>query len=740
MLKLESRERELDRLLQLKEQFFSTVWESDVLDLHSSVLRFLLSLTGDLASSKAAVVMEIDPIPEQDPSISSESDLPLSEWSEESDVQSSVISEEPEDSPGVITKSIPWNHYFLSKVDPLPNTGPVLGDLDQTGSLLSSLAEVQFSESDSMKVCSLLLKSEYELVMNCMRVLQGESGTVFTWDSTDRTFIIDDHLQNHHYSAVAMRSVLSWFGRAGSLTRDLLDWSNHLLEASGRQELASVCNYRKPVIENMNLSPTLSACAQAIHDQLESILSPFIQIEEELKSTQNHSNFTLIWLKNKSGNLVKNIEVLHRLQNQLKSFQKVPNKLQSVLSCEILDAVYDWCLDQHLMGSTSCSGLFMIWMIFAETLRPFLSQLTAWLYLGDTPSISKGFLVSMEEPLRDENLNFWTDAFPIRPQSCPKFLNEVLGVLHDGGKALQMLRNQEYKNPFGEFGLMETSTKNGRLEELINDQWTKDLLHQKFTEFLSTQFSPIKQNQVKCPMDCPFDEEVSFFTQMANVGKLTTPKNTKTTFVQPETGQDIKDKFQIDEKSLQLDSKREDVGLEEDSSLPASYTRVLESMEAMKRELHLAMDISQSKDSVLCHVLPDPVDRKPYSKLHNMIFASSKLKAKVMESESEDIFDCLAPPPVIIKEGLLDLIQDRSLQIMKSFISCLLADLGLMDEISVLKNVFLMGSPAINEWTRRLSEKLNEGHLISNLGEYQLILDMQVMIKSCFLKDINYPF
>eukprot|EP00210_Caulerpa_lentillifera_P006351 g6067.t1 len=532
-----------------------------------------------------------------------------------------------------------------------------------------------------------------------------------------------------------MRRVLFCFGRTGSQTRDLLDWSSHIIDASSRQELAAVCSYRTIIIPSQyqNLCPTLSACAHAVHEQIECLLGPIVDAEQQLKAARSDSENTLIWLQRVSGLLMKKIELLHRLQNRLQSFQKESSRMSSVLSCKVLDEVYSWLVEEHLTGSIPSSGLYMIWKIFSETLRPLLSQLTAWLYLGDISSVSKGFLLSVEEPKRDENLNLWTESYPLRPNSCPEFLTEVLSVLHDGGKALQMLRNQEYKNPFGEFGLVENSTKNGRIETLINGKWTKDLLHQKFTEFLSNQFSPLVNNETKPVLESLNEDDISFFKQMAESSRPWV-KNTPTLNLM-DSEEDflaINKRHEIDDISLQSANVDEAEEIDEDSSLPEDYRQILSAMESMKRELNLAMNISSSSHSVLSKVLPKPVSRESYCQLHDKIFSSSsKLKAKEMNSSLYWSFDCLLPPPVVIKQGLLDLIQSRSLEIMKSFISCLLTDLGLMKEIIVLKNVFLIGSPAVNEWTRHFTEKLIDGNLISDLGEYQVILDMQECFALC---------
>lgn len=49
----------------------------------------------------------------------------------------------------------------------------------------------------------------------------------------------------------------------------------------------------------------------------------------------------------------------------------------------------------------------------------------------------------------------------------------------------------------------------------------------------------------------------------------------------------------------------------------------------------------------------------------------------------------------------------------------------------MLKNVFLLASPAMSEWIRRFSEHLVKGKGIEDLAEFQILLEMQECFQTC---------
>ena len=56
-----------------------------------------------------------------------------------------------------------------------------------------------------------------------------------------------------------------------------------------------------------------------------------------------------------------------------------------------------------------------------------------------------------------------------------------------------------------------------------------------------------------------------------------------------------------------------------------------------------------------------------------------------------------------------------------------------MSEIQILKNVFLLGSPAMAEWVRRFTEQMIQSDGLKDLLEFHVLMDMQECFRSCHI-------
>lgn len=92
---------------------------------------------------------------------------------------------------------------------------------------------------------------------------------------------------------------------------------------------------------------------------------------------------------------------------------------------------------------------------------------------------------------------------------------------------------------------------------------------------------------------------------------------------------------------------------------------------------------------------------------------------------------CLDLPPLelILEHCLLGILRQRVEDIGQCLLSCLLSDWGLLAELSALKNLFLMASPAAQAWAdRTLSSMLFNGRLLEEHHEYELEVALQEVI------------
>ena len=518
-MRIESRERDTARLLKLKERFLSLSLPSDVTDVHYVMLRFLTCLTGNLsrASQRTEEAMEIESSDgaanKDDVSLSNSlsdsaeaSASELSCWSEE-DVgeESSHTAMSSEDMPQEAAL-LNWEAYFVPFCD--AETSVVRTEQPSDGSLLECLTKIQLPEVP-LSACLLFLRSEWDLVLSCLRVLQGRDSVAFQWDRCTRAFAIDVHLQTLHFSAATMRHALEWFGRYGCDTRCLLEWTASIVDVSSRQELSGSYG-RRPLSSQPVVCPTLSATAHAIQAELNRLLRPLIQTEHLVECDPSR-RVTLVRLKCLTSATARQIRVLHSVVRELQRVLE-SDMSSNAMTSAVLDCLYDMATKNEANSSPLFqAGDEMIWKIFTEALSPLLSHLTAWLYMGDVSSLADDFFISSMPARQTEEADFWLDAYVLKDDgSCPKFLSPIVSAIHDGGKALQFMRNQEQGCAFDKFGTQEV-VGTGKLQALVSDQWTNDHLCQQFMKYLASNSEDAVSEETS--------ESTSLAQKMAIAGK-----------------------------------------------------------------------------------------------------------------------------------------------------------------------------------------------------------------------------
>lgn len=611
LFRMESRARDHARLNHLKARFFQIPLESNVREIHYSVLQFLLCLIGDLKNQPNAhseSEMDTDTTPEQQElietsdseSVYSFGESSLSDWTEESSQPSiEAVHEENENEMADIPD---WAAYFRPTVQSksVSSTEVHLG-----GSLLDCLSKTMLSETP-LGACALTIQSEADLVVGCLRVLQGRASNVFVWNRQERHFRIHRDIQTSHFSAIAMRSLMMQFARFGSFSRILMDWVTELVDVQGNQDF--VGRFVRSCPRRSTICPTLSATAQAIYKCFNDALKPIVDVESQLD--RYDTTLTLIHVKALVLPIMRKLDILYRLHEKVFSLSNREG-LQSALTCEILDFLYNALVESDSIGSSFYqNGSEMIWMIFTESLAPILSQLTSWLYLGDISSLSEDFFISSNPAKDSEDTDVWLDAFPIDMTVCPSFLKNVATILHDGGKALQLIRSQEYGNAFKDFG--KSSPQMGRLETLINNEWMQNRLNELFSKRLQTVFEseefllPTRHSIQNPTRSVEGLSNISDKMALAgafdgeNVVTLMKEKELPWTFISEDVFPSKQFPGKVNpkketEKSIQTPTCIQDVEMEDRFALPESYVRVLEAMERMESMIQTQRHPKQTK-------------------------------------------------------------------------------------------------------------------------------------------------
>lgn len=229
------------------------------------------------------------------------------------------------------------------------------------------------------------------------------------------------------------------------------------------------------------------------------LLKQIVDMQKQMKNkNQIPSEInTLICLKLSVTIITRKIHLIWSCQQNIVSFlgNKNLNTNEGELCAGILNIIYELIQYGDICNSPSIfSEQKILWEIFIITLYPLCSEISNWLFWGDSLEFQKEFFITTNQRSDFESIDYWMDAYPINPKACPKFLAMVIEKIHDGGKALQFLKNREsIRNYNGSI-----YTKEDGFFCLIKDQWHKghlvDLLKNCIKKSLKDDMKNITNN------------------------------------------------------------------------------------------------------------------------------------------------------------------------------------------------------------------------------------------------------
>lgn len=510
-LLLESQITKRNTLMTLKSMLLDVEWVSHTGDIHYAVLRLLAHLAQRPAASSIRDIHMLDSKPPLD--LVKDEEVDLSDWGDEADLcgsqsdlsqwsteeleaegshPESNIKIKPEEeehdtlmvhnqnqdvslSDTQITSLALLSHQ--TGVGMPPGKFDVSKDLEEApehyGSLLHSLSGVLYSDG---RPFGSFVTTEAALVRECLHVLQGIPGPVFIW-TKEQEFSVLDTLHAPQFSPSSLRSLLSHFADLGTKVRTLGSWA---------QEVVWEANESAPGLQCVQMYgcvfPTLVAFADALQNITNKVIRPVIKLEQDLQSN-THTQSSLIYLKvliRGVGTKVNLLDLCRRKVNESLSEKKVTPRE----GCKkVLDTLYN-LLDEadDTGGSSGYSEQLCTWQLFCASLQPLLSNLSRWLFLGESSEISDEFFISRNHDPGIELTEFWQRGFHTDTPSVPSFLFDVHISIQEGGKALHVLGSKEYQD-YLETKLQDDCHED-RLANLVNPNWTSDLLHNNFLRFL----------------------------------------------------------------------------------------------------------------------------------------------------------------------------------------------------------------------------------------------------------------
>lgn len=510
-LLLDSQITKRNTLMALKSKLLSIEWVSHTGDIHHAVLRLLVNLARRPTSSS---IPEAHMLDNEAPLGRVENEeLDLSDWGDEADLcgsqsdlsQWSTEEQKGQEShlePKLEIKSEGEDHETAGGHDqtgyvPVPEGQTMalalgshqrglgmppgrfgaLEDLEEApehvGSLLHSLSRVIYSDGRPFGSC---VTTEAALVRECLHVLQGIPGPVFIWTEGQR-FSVLDSLHVPQFSPAALRNLLSRFADLGTKVRALGNWAQGVVWES---------NETAPGLQCMQMYgcvfPTLVAFADALQNITNKVICPVVKLEQGLESNPQTQS-SLIYLKvliRGVGTKVSLLDLCRKKIHESLSEKKVTPRE----GCKkVLDTLYT-LLDEteDTGGSSGYSEQLCIWQLFCASLQPLLSNLSSWLFLGESSEVSDEFFISRNHDPSIELTEFWQRGYHTDTPSVPSFLFDVHIAIQEGGKALHVLGSKEY-NDYLETKLHDDCHED-RLANLVDPNWTSDLLHNNFLRFL----------------------------------------------------------------------------------------------------------------------------------------------------------------------------------------------------------------------------------------------------------------
>ncbi|XP_076945276.1 uncharacterized protein LOC143616286 [Bidens hawaiensis] len=290
--------------------------------------------------------------------------------------------------------------------------------------------------------------NEIDLVRDVLQILQGFSSCLFNWDRTARYYRAKDGLYVTHLSQTSLRMVLDKFLYSATCLK--------LVEITLAKTEA-----RLP-------PPTLRAFACSVSAWLEKLRD--LASKEEVK--MNHSNTpTILGLASSLTSLCSGAEYLFQIVHNAipKEYIEGDTRLSSAeVAVHVLNRLYEKLNDACLVQGGEEDSYRMLLYIFVGCLLPYIEVLDSWTFEGILDDPFEEMFFYANKTIAIDEAEFWEKSYLLRSKKpgmahgtkkkiplssktkgqnerdlmiCPLFLKDIAKEILSAGKSLQLIQH-----------------------------------------------------------------------------------------------------------------------------------------------------------------------------------------------------------------------------------------------------------------------------------------------------------
>ncbi|KAJ1387927.1 Gamma-tubulin complex component protein [Sesbania bispinosa] len=262
-----------------------------------------------------------------------------------------------------------------------------------------------------------LRTNELELVRGVLRILQGFSGSLFSWDHSGSSFRAKSGVYVTHLSLKSLHSLLNQFIHAATCLQ--------LVEITLNKVENAVA---KP-------PPTLKAFASSASAWLKRLRN--IALKEEMSTTNADglTTPTLLGLANSLSSLCSGAEFLLRIVHEAIPavyFEFGASVPAAELAVHVLDYLHKKLDEVCLVQGGEEEAYQMVLYMYLGSLLPYIEGLDSWLFEGilDDPSDEMFFFANKEVSV--DEAEFWEKSYLLRILQHSKFDSEYSSTNYVG--------------------------------------------------------------------------------------------------------------------------------------------------------------------------------------------------------------------------------------------------------------------------------------------------------------------
>ncbi|PWA74447.1 spc97 / Spc98 family of spindle pole body (SBP) component [Artemisia annua] len=271
--------------------------------------------------------------------------------------------------------------------------------------------------------------NEFQLVRGVLQILQGFSSCLFYWDSVGRCYRTkDDNVHLAHLSQTSLCMVLDQFIYSATCLK-----------------LVEITLSSKEIIKTTS-SPTLSAFASTASAWLKKLRD--IALKEEVQINTTPTVPTLLGLASSLTSLCAGAEYLLEIVNG--AIPEHSRFSSSEMAVHILDYLYDNLNHACLVQGGEEDSYRMLLYLFVGCLLPYIELLDSWIFEGILDDPFQEMFFYANKAIAIDAAEFWDKSYLIRSTKgqngrdlvvCPLFFKDIAKEIISAGKSLQLIQH-----------------------------------------------------------------------------------------------------------------------------------------------------------------------------------------------------------------------------------------------------------------------------------------------------------